>query len=274
MKFIYIKEMSAKLQWLSNSTLNILDSANSTFAGFGLNNNNEHISSYNLHFPGNETGVNSFEAGSIQGSPDGYLLVKGYLSINAYDSKSEGFNKRIEIGYEGSSGISKILIDKNDSSSTYPHGGNITLISSKAIELCESEGTAGSEKFLFQSFQPTSDSSMKHFSLVLPKYWNGDTLTSNSSGIALFDRDEILPVDNSKRYEPLLKMTIPSSFAVLQAISSAQDILPYEFIRNENVFAIRYYNDYATSGKTKYIDWTLTFDVNGPTANFDVSHAQ
>ena len=268
--------MSAKLQWLSNSTLNILDSSNSAFAGFGRVDNNDHVSSHNLYFPGNETGVNSFEAGSVEGSSDGHLLVNGYLSINAYDSTSGGFNNTIEIGYEGSSGINKILIDKNASDSGHIHGGSLTLISSSAIELCAAEGTAmnPAEMIRFRNYQPSSDSSMNHFSLVLPKYWNGDTLTSNGSGIALFDRDAILPVDTSKRYDVLLKMTIPSSYAVLQAISSAQDMLPYEFIRNGNVFTIRYYNDYATSSKNKYIDWTLTFDVNGPTANFDVSHAQ
>ena len=268
--------MSAKLQWLSNSTLNILDSVDTAFAGFGYKANSEHLSSYNLYFPGNETGVNGFEAGSIAGSSDGHLLVNGYLSINAYDSTNQTFNNRIEIGYEGPSGTNKILIDKNDASSTYIHGQRLTLISSNAIELCASEVNDGRqpEMIQFKSYQPTSDSRMKHFSLVLPNYWNGSTLSVNSYGIALFDIDDILPVDSTNRYEPLLKMTIPSSFAVLQAISSAQSMLPYEFIRNGNVFTIRYYNDYATSGNTKYIDWTLTFDVNGPTANFDVSHAQ
>lgn len=267
--------MSAKLQWLSNSTLNILDSANSTFAGFRYNNNSERLSSYNLYFPGNETGVNNFEAGSINGSSDGYLLVNGYLSINAYNSTEQAFNNTIIIGYEGSSGTNKIIIDKNAISSSHIHGGYLTLISSNAIELCATEGDAENppETIQFKSFNPTSDASMKHFSLILPKQWSGSNLSINNYGIALFDRDEILPIDTS-RADVLLKMTIPSSFAVLQAISSAQSILPYEFIRNGNVFTIRYYNDYATSSKTKYIDWTLTFDVNGPTANFDVSHAQ
>ena len=127
--------MSAKLQWLSNSTLNILDSADTAFAGFGYKANNEHLSSYNLYFPGNESGVNGFEAGSIKDSSDGHLLVNGYLSINAYDSTNQKFNNKIDIGYENSSGTNKILIDKNAISSSHIHGGYLTLISSNAIEL-------------------------------------------------------------------------------------------------------------------------------------------